>query len=101
MMARHEASLTHDIETGRADEHAAIEASLDDAIGDERLSLIFTACHPLLSRDQRTALTLKVIGGLSTEEIARAFLTQETTMAQRIVRAKKILREGDVAFEVP
>ncbi len=101
MMARHEASLTHDIETGRADEHAAIEASLDDAIGDERLSLIFTACHPQLSRDQRTALTLKVIGGLSTEEIARAFLTHETTMAQRIVRAKKILREGDVAFEVP
>jgi RNA polymerase sigma factor (sigma-70 family) len=101
MMARHEASLAHDIETGRADEQAAIEAALDDEIGDERLSLIFTACHPLLSRDQRTALTLKVIGGLTTEEIARAFLTPETTVAQRIVRAKKILRDGDVAFEVP
>ncbi|MDZ7875335.1 MAG: sigma-70 family RNA polymerase sigma factor [Rhizobium sp.] len=101
MMARHEAALAHDIETGRADEQAAIEAALDNEIGDERLSLIFTACHPLLSRDQRTALTLKVIGGLATEEIARAFLTQETTVAQRIVRAKKILREGDVAFEVP
>lgn len=101
MMARHEASLSHDIETGRRDEHAAIEAALDDEIGDERLSLIFTACHPLLSRDQRTALTLKVIGGLTTEEIARAFLTPETTVAQRIVRAKKILREGDVTFEVP
>ncbi len=101
MMARHEASLAHDIETGRAEEQAAIEAALDDEIGDERLSLIFTACHPLLSRDQRTALTLKVIGGLATEEIARAFLTPETTVAQRIVRAKKILREGDVAFEVP
>lgn len=101
MMARHEASLAHDIETGRADEQAAIEATLDDKIGDERLSLIFTACHPLLSRDQRTALTLKVIGGLTTEEIARAFLTPETTVAQRIVRAKKILREGDVAFDVP
>lgn len=101
MMAWHEASLAHDIETGRADEQSAIDAALDDDIGDERLSLIFTACHPLLSRDQRTALTLKVIGGLATEEIARAFLTQETTMAQRIVRAKKILREGDVAFEVP
>lgn len=101
MMARHEASLAHDIKTGRADEQAAIEAVLDDEIGDERLSLVFTACHPLLSRDQRTALTLKVIGGLTTEEIARAFLTPETTVAQRIVRAKKILRDGDVAFEVP
>jgi RNA polymerase sigma factor (sigma-70 family) len=101
MIARYEAALAHDIETGRADEQAAIEAALDDEIDDERLSLIFTACHPLLSRDQRTALTLKVIGGLTTEEIARAFLTQETTVAQRIVRAKKILRDGNVAFEVP
>jgi RNA polymerase sigma factor (sigma-70 family) len=101
MMARHEASLAHDIETGRADEHAAVEAALDNEIGDERLSLIFTACHPLLSRDQRTALTLKVIAGMTTEEIARAFLTQETTMAQRIVRAKKFLREAHVAYDVP
>jgi RNA polymerase sigma factor (sigma-70 family) len=101
MMARHEATLTHDIETAHVDDFEAVEATLDDAIGDERLSLIFTACHPLLSRDQRTALTLKVIGGLTTGEIARAFLTQETTMAQRIVRAKKILREGNVAFAVP
>ncbi|MFL0694668.1 MAG: RNA polymerase sigma factor, partial [Agrobacterium tumefaciens] len=101
MMARHEATLKHDIETAHVDDFEAVEATLDDAIGDERLSLIFTACHPLLSRDQRTALTLKVIAGLTTEEIARAFLTQETTVAQRIVRAKKVLREGDVAFEVP
>lgn len=101
MMARHEASLSHDIETGRVDDHAAVEHRLDDEIGDERLSLIFAACHPLLSRDQRTALTLKVIAGLSTQEIARAFLVQETTVAQRIVRAKALLREGKVAYEVP
>lgn len=101
MMARHEASLAYDIETDRVDDHAGVEAGLDDEIGDALLSLIFTACHPLLSRDQRTALTLKVIGGLTTEELARAFLTQETTVAQRIVRAKKILRDGAVAFEVP
>ncbi|MGC4406935.1 MULTISPECIES: RNA polymerase sigma factor [Rhizobium] len=101
MMARHEATLMHDIETAHVDGFEAVEATLDDAIGDERLSLIFTACHPFLSRDQRTALTLKVIAGLTTVEIARAFLTQETTVAQRIVRAKKVLREGDVAFEVP
>ncbi|PYB71520.1 RNA polymerase subunit sigma-24 [Rhizobium wuzhouense] len=101
MMARYEAAITHEIEAGQSDAHAAIEARLDDTIGDERLSLIFTACHPLLSHDQRTALTLKIIAGLTTEEIARAFLSQETTVAQRIVRAKKILRDGDVAFEVP
>jgi RNA polymerase sigma factor (sigma-70 family) len=101
MIDRQEAAVAHAIENGRDDPHAAIEASLDDEIGDERLSLIFAACHPLLSRDQRTALTLKVIAGLSTQEIARAFLVQETTMAQRIVRAKALLREGKVAYEVP
>jgi RNA polymerase sigma factor (sigma-70 family) len=78
-----------------------IEAAMDDDIGDERLSLIFTACHPALSTDARVALTLKLIGGLTTGEIARAFLSSETTIAQRIVRAKKTLSSGEIAYEVP
>jgi RNA polymerase sigma factor (sigma-70 family) len=79
----------------------AIEASMDDDIGDERLSLIFTACHPVLSTDARVALTLRLIGGLTTDEIARAFLSSETTIAQRIVRAKKSLGGAGIAYEVP
>ena len=78
-----------------------IEAALDDDIGDDLLSLIFTACHPLLSPEARVALTLKLIGGLTTEEIARAFLAPEPTVAQRIVRAKRTLSEAGVPFEVP
>lgn len=78
-----------------------IDAALDDAIGDDVLRLIFTACHPILSADARAALTLKVIGGLSTEEIARAYLKPEPTIAQRIVRAKRTLTEAHVPFEVP
>lgn len=79
----------------------AIEASLDDDLGDELLGLIFTACHPMLSADARAALTLRVVGGLTTDEIARAFLVSEATIAQRIVRAKKTIAKAGLTFEVP
>jgi RNA polymerase sigma factor (sigma-70 family) len=79
----------------------AAEAAMDDDIGDELLSLIFTACHPVLSPTARAALTLRLVGGLTTEEIARAFLTREATVAQRITRAKKTIGEAGLSFEVP
>ncbi|RDJ20045.1 RNA polymerase subunit sigma-24 [Bosea caraganae] len=78
-----------------------LDAALDDDVGDDLLRLIFTACHPVLSVEARLALTLRLLGGLTTEEIARAFLVPEPTMAQRIVRAKKTLTEAKVPFEVP
>jgi RNA polymerase sigma-70 factor, ECF subfamily len=77
------------------------DASLDDRIGDDLLRLIFTACHPLLPSEARVALTLRLLGGLRTEEIARAFLISEPTVAQRIVRAKRTLAEARVPFETP
>ncbi len=76
-------------------------AGLDDEIGDDLLRLIFTACHPVLSVDARLALTLRLLGGLSTDEIARAYLVTESTVAQRIVRAKRTLRAAQVPFEIP
>src|SRR5206468_5672448 len=79
----------------------AIAEAEGDAIGDDLLRLIFTACHPVLSTEARVALTLRLLGGLSTEEIARAFLVPEPTIAQRIVRAKRTLGEARVPFEVP
>src|SRR4030088_620443 len=77
------------------------DAALDDDIGDELLRLIFTACHPILSREARAALALRMICGLTTEEIARAFLAPEPTIAQRIVRAKRTLSESGLAYETP
>jgi RNA polymerase sigma factor (sigma-70 family) len=85
-------------------QHAAapdLDAALDDDVGDDLLSLMFTACHPVLSAEARVALTLRLLGGLTTDEIARAFLVAEPTIAQRIVRAKRTLAREKVPFEVP
>ncbi len=79
----------------------ALDFALDDEVGDDLLRLVFTSCHPLLSGEARVALTLRVVGGLSTQEIARAFVVPEATIAQRIVRAKKTLAESDVTYELP
>ena len=78
-----------------------LEAMLDDNIGDDLLRLMFTACHPVLSTEARVALTLRLIGGLTTDEIARAFLVPEATVAQRIVRAKRTLADAKVGFDAP
>jgi RNA polymerase sigma factor (sigma-70 family) len=77
------------------------DAAIDDDVGDDLLRLVFIACHPILSTDARVALTLRLLGGLTTDEIARAFLVSESTIAQRIVRAKRTLSEAHVPFEVP
>lgn len=84
-----------------ADSKSELEAMLDDDIGDDLLRLIFTACHPILSAEARAALTLRLLGGLTTDEIARAFLVPEPTISQRIVRAKRTLTEKHIPFEVP
>jgi RNA polymerase sigma factor (sigma-70 family) len=100
MLARKHEMLVRDMEQ----EQQAMpdtDAALDDDIGDEWLRLIFTACHPILSREARAALALKMICGLTTEEIARAFLVPESTIAQRIVRAKRTLSESGLAYETP
>jgi RNA polymerase sigma factor (sigma-70 family) len=97
---RHE-ELGRDIETRQETAVANFEATLDDDIGDDLLRLVFISCHPVLSTEARVALTLRLLGGLTTEEIARAFLIPEPTVAQRIVRAKRTLAEARVPFEVP
>jgi RNA polymerase sigma-70 factor, ECF subfamily len=95
------ALVAHELEMEQEDSAAGSEQAADDQIGDELLRLIFMACHPLLSTEARTALTLRVVAGLSSAEIARAFLVSEPTVAQRIVRAKRTLREAQVPFELP
>lgn len=101
MRTKKHAEIGRDLKAAQDSPAAAIEAALDDEIGDQLLGLIFTACHPILSREARAALTLKLVGGLTTDEIARAFLAAEPTIAQRIVRAKKTLGSAGLAFEVP
>jgi RNA polymerase sigma factor (sigma-70 family) len=97
---KHE-ELGHQIEAQTELVIQDLEAAIDDDIGDDLLRLMFTACHPVLSTDARVALTLRLLGGLTTEEIARAFLLPEPTIAQRIVRAKRTLAEKRVPFGVP
>lgn len=101
LLAGKHAELARDLEQDRDAAIAALEASLDDDIGDDLLGLIFTACHPVLSREARVALTLRLLCGLTTDEIARAFLVPEPTVAQRMLRAKRTLAAADVPFEVP
>jgi len=97
---KHE-ELGHELDAQQERSMADFDTAIDDDVGDDLLSLIFTACHPVLSTEARVALTLRLLGGLTTEEIARAFLVPEPTVAQRIVRAKRTLAESRVPFEVP
>jgi RNA polymerase sigma factor (sigma-70 family) len=95
------AEIARELEDQQDMAASGLEDRLDDDIGDDLLRLVFTACHPVLPREARIALTLRLLGGLTTDEIARAFLVPEPTMAQRIVRAKRTLSEKQVPFEVP
>jgi RNA polymerase sigma factor (sigma-70 family) len=100
-LERKQEEIARDLGIQLAMDGADLDAELDDAIGDDLLSLIFTCCHPVLSTEARLALTLRLLGGLTTKEIARAFLVPEATLAQRIVRAKRTLTAARVPFEVP
>jgi RNA polymerase sigma-70 factor (ECF subfamily) len=101
LIERKHEEIGYEIESEQRDIAADLEAEIDDDIGDDLLRLVFTACHPVLSTEARTTLTLRLLGGLSTEEIARAFLAAEPAIAQRITRAKRTLADAGVPFEVP
>jgi RNA polymerase sigma-70 factor, ECF subfamily len=101
LLERKHQELGYDLEARQEMAVSDLESSLDDDVGDDLLRLVFTACHPVLSTEARVALTLRLLCGLTTEEIARAFLASEPTIAQRIVRAKRTLAKEHVPFEVP
>ena len=101
MLERKHAQLGYELESQQDANVGELDEALDDNVGDDVLRLMFMSCHPVLSTDARVALTLRLLGGLTTDEIARAFLAPEPTIAQRIVRAKKTLAEAKVPFEVP
>jgi RNA polymerase sigma-70 factor, ECF subfamily len=101
LVERKHETLGYELEARQEMAVPDLDAALDDHVGDDLLRLVFIACHPVLSTEARVALTLRLLGGLTTEEIARAFLVPEPTVAQRIVRAKRTLTEARVPFEVP
>ncbi|OLC51511.1 MAG: RNA polymerase subunit sigma-24 [Acidobacteria bacterium 13_1_40CM_65_14] len=101
LLERKHEELGHELEAQQETAVQDFDAALDDDVGDDLLRLVFTACHPVLSTGARVALTLRLLGGLTTDEIARAFLVSEPTIAQRIVRAKRTLADNRVPFEVP
>ncbi len=101
MLERTHAQVGAEQDARAAEAAGALDAALDDPVGDERLGLMLMTCHPALARDARVALTLRLLGGLTTDEIARAYLSPEATVAQRIVRAKRALAAARVPFEVP
>jgi len=101
MLERKHEQLGHELEAQQEAAVPDLDAAIDDHVGDDLLRLMFMACHPVLSTDARVALTLRLLGGLTTDEIARAFLTSEAAIAQRVVRAKKAIAKAGLIFEVP
>jgi len=101
LLERKHAELGYELESDQRAAAPDLDAALDDDVGDDLLRLMFTACHPVLSTEARAALTLRLLAGMTTDEIARAFLASEATIAQRIVRAKRTLADKHVPFEVP